>query len=314
MSALLPELEGPALARQRALLCRLSRNAPRTLLIEGASETIRLEAGKYWAMLHNCPDSLATLQNGGEGAPCLDCAVCRQIALGEWNDLEIFDGRISNRQDEENPGPIKALRMENIRELKSLLASSPRGSGRRVILAQGIGISREEAQNSLLKVLEEPAPYNLFVLLVTQRRQILPTLVSRSFCLTFPWTGSEKEGADSAQYAAELGNFLATGQGFLEKMAQKGQMDASRAGQLVHEMQKAIVRAAAGKGSDQKNSLAAFFGRLNALEIARVSIWLSESFEMLDLGVAPARVLEGLATRLFMLGRKGPDQPRAMKL
>ena len=304
MNGILPALANSAYERHRDALAKLAKNPPRTLLIEGATENCRLEAGKFWAMLHNCPASLAFLKNSGKGAPCLNCPVCKQISQGEWNDLQIFDGRISNRQDDENPGTIKALRMENIRNLKALLASKPKNDGQRVILVQGMGISREEAQNSLLKALEEPAPGNLFVLLVSQRQQILPTLASRSFCFTFPWGSSSQEAAGEIKLLAELVGFLKTGHGFLDKISQKGQFDSSIAGNLLLEMQKALVRAASQKDISSPDTLDAFFARQNVAQIAQISRWIAESLEMLDLGVAPARVLEGLATRLFISGKQ----------
>ena len=76
--------------------------------------------------------------------------------------------------------------MQRVRELKSRLRDAPHGQGRRVVLLMGLSLNRDEAANALLKALEEPSPTTVFVLLAPQREQLLPTLVSRSFCLTLP--------------------------------------------------------------------------------------------------------------------------------
>lgn len=306
MSSLLPELDQPLYASALQILGRLAMQPPPVLLLEGATADVRMAAGKYWAMLHNCRQAHEKLLAGEAVEPCMICPSCRQIVAEDFTDLHIFDGRISNRMDEEKPGPIRAMRMENMRELKGQLASKPRGSGKRVILMQGIGVTREEAQNCLLKTLEEPSPYNLFVLLTTQRQQLLPTLVSRSFCLTLPWTGSA-DGApegEIAEWLTQLENFLATGRGFLDKAAQKGQMDSALAANLVLETQKSLARAMANVNMEAQRPMDALFGKLPPAALVSASRWLAESLDMLEPGVSSARVMEALATRLFLLCRK----------
>lgn len=306
MPALLSELDDPLYAGKLEILENLAVEPPAALLLEGGTERLRLAAGKYWAMLQNCPQAQTRMRQGEKPVPCCNCATCRQIANEDWIDLLIFDGRISNRLDEEKPGLIRAMRMENMRELRSRLASAPRGEGKRVILLQGIGATREEAQNSLLKVLEEPAPHNLFVLLVGQRQQILPTLVSRSFCLALPWRSSVdgQPPEELADLLAQMENFLLSGRGFLDKIAQKGKLDANQAALLVLELQKALVRAMTKSDSAKKTGLDTVFARLDARGIATASRWLSESLDMLGPGVAPARIMEALASRLFLLCRQ----------
>lgn len=306
MPELLPELEKPLYANALDMLGRLAIHPPPVLLLEGATADVRMAAGKYWAMIHNCRQTQAKLQAGHACRPCMTCQECRQIVSEEYTDLHIFDGRISNRMDEEKPGPIRAMRMENMRELKGLLASRPRGRGKRVILLQGIGITREEAQNSLLKTLEEPASGNLFVLLATQRQQVLPTLVSRSFCLTLPWTGScdATPDGEAADWLVQMENFLKTGQGFLDKISRKGQVDQVLAGSILLEMQKSLARAMSKKKMEAQRPLDGLFGKLSAAGLVSVSRWIGESLDMLEPGVSPARVMEALATRLFLLCRQ----------
>ena len=160
---LFQDISTPDFDRIREVLHRLAANPPQVLLLEGGTEPQRLAAARYWAGCVNCP------QPGGEGGPCLVCPTCMQIDAGEHLDVLAYDGRISNADDEAHPGPIRALNMDNIRELKQKLRDAPHGQGRRVVLLMGVEQNRSNAANALLKALEEPSPSSCFVLLACQK-------------------------------------------------------------------------------------------------------------------------------------------------
>ena len=112
---LFQDISTPDFDRIREVLHRLAANPPQVLLLEGGTEPQRLAAARDWAACVNCQ------QPGGEGGPCLICPTCMQIDAGEHLDVLAYDGRISNADDEAHPGPIRALNMDNIRELKQKL-------------------------------------------------------------------------------------------------------------------------------------------------------------------------------------------------
>ncbi|MDE7372392.1 MAG: DNA polymerase III subunit delta' [Desulfovibrio sp.] len=300
-------IAGEDFARLRGVLDRLALAPPQTLLLEGGSEAGRLGLGRYWAGASNCPQALAAAARGEPATPCVACPVCMQIEAGEHLDVLAYDGRIGNREDEENPGPVMAFNMRRARELKSRLRDAPHGPGRRVVLLMGLSPARDEAANALLKALEEPSDHTVFVLLAPQREQLLPTLVSRSFCLTLPWTETLAPDAGVAAWEASLADFLRTGRGFLEKAAARGGLDAAQAADLLLSCQKALIHVlAGGTGAASETPLAAALAPLaDAPRAALCGRWLDEAQEMLRFGVAPARVMEGLASRLFVLLRGG---------
>lgn len=288
---------------QRASLERLALSPPQTLLLEGGTEAERLDLALHWAKTANCPSALASQAKDQPAVPCLDCVICRQLQANESLDLLIFDGRIGNRQDDEKPGPIRALRMENMRELKTLTTTAPHGNGKRVAIFQGMSQTREEALNSLLKTLEEPSPHTLFVLLTPQRQQLLPTLVSRSFCLTLPWKGSLESSEALKAWEESLAAFLAGDPAFLDRVGAKGAVDAPEASQIILACQRSLVSALAGRpGGSLAKALAPLCR--DARKAALLSNWLTEAQEMLTATVTPARVLEAFATRMFMLLRQ----------
>ena len=296
MDTLLPAIANAAFDRLKAVLDNLGAAPPQVLLLEGGSEAQRLDTARYWAMRINCPTA------GTTGAPCLACPSCLQIAAGEHLDLAAYDGRISNREDEENPGPVRAFNMERVRELKVRLRDAPHGQGRRVVLLMGLSLTRDEASNALLKALEEPSNTTVFVLLAPQREQLLPTLVSRSFCLTLSWPDCHADDPEMQPWEDALAQFLVQGQGFLDKVAGKGAIDASGATRLLLCCQKAMSRILSGRHNPAR-PLDAALVLLHGKGRAAACQWFAEAQEALNYGVTPARVLETLAARLFALRR-----------
>lgn len=296
MEELLPAIAGTAFDRVRRVLDRLGHAPPQVLLLEGGTEAQRMDAARYWAARINCP------QAAGAGVPCLQCPSCLQIAAGEHLDWAAYDGRISNRDDEENPGPVRAFNMERVRELKARLRDAPHGSGRRVVLLTGLGLTRDEAANALLKALEEPSPTTVFILLAPQREQLLPTLVSRSFCLTLPWPDSRSDDDGMHAWEGLLADFLQNGTEFLDKTSARGAVDAALAARLLLCCRKAMSRLLAGE-HDAGRPLDAALASLDDMGRATACRWFAEAQDALHYGVTPARVLEALAARLFTLRR-----------
>ena len=294
-SALFPELGGAALSRLRERLQRLGEQPPQVLLLEGGSEAQRLALARWWACRLKCPEP---------SAPCCACTVCRQVAAGEHLDILAYDGRISNKDDEENPGLVRAFNMDRVRELKSRLRDAPHGPGYRVVMLAGLTLARDEAANALLKSLEEPLPSTRFVLLCAQREQLLPTLVSRSLCLTLPWPHSASRDPELQPWEEALGEFLRCGRGLFERSSARNALDAALAGRILLACQKALARVLAGR-EDVDNPLDMALAGFDAPARALCGRWLAEAQEALTFAVGPARILEALAARLFALRQGG---------
>lgn len=277
----------------------LADRPPQTMLLEGGSEKSRLDHALYWAMLNNCPN--AAINSEGVLSPCLKCNTCHQILAYEFFDLLIYDGRISNTEDEDKPQLIKAMSKDNMDKLKQILGNSPKGGKNRIIIFLGIIKTREEAMNSLLKLLEEPPDSTLFIMLTPQRGQILQTLVSRAFCLSLPWIYNE-ENEDLIIWEKEIGEFLLTGKGLFDKFSSKGALTPELVYSLISLCQRALINAQENK---TKTSLSKFFVKIINIpqKLYQANQWLMESQEMLSATVNPARIMEGLITNLYILGK-----------
>lgn len=292
---LFASIAGVAFERFRSALDRLGNAPPQVLLLEGGREEDRLSMTGYWAARCNC----GNLRENA--APCLSCSVCLRIAAGEHSDVLVYDGRISNKEDEENPGVVRALTVDHARDLKRRLGEAPNGDGRRVVALMGIKQSRTDAANALLKVLEEPTPNTVFVLLAPQREQLLPTLVSRSFCLTLPFPDECVSDEESTEWEAGLAGFLRDGRDFFERVSAKNAISADMAARLLLACQKACGVLLAKDGKHAERPLVAALESFSARDLAVCCRWFAEAQEALNSSVTPVRVLQALAARMYVL-------------
>lgn len=73
----------------------------------------------------------------------------------------------------------KSIGVAQAREIKDFLRQKPFEKKIKAILVEDAQALTDEAQNSLLKVLEEPPSFALIILLVDKEGSLLPTVVSR---------------------------------------------------------------------------------------------------------------------------------------
>ncbi len=286
----------------RAVLCKLVSSPPQVLLLEGGSEDERLSLARFWATLHHCEQLNNPPHNLPESSPmepCGQCGACLHIGADIHADVLVYDGRISNTEDEENPQPIRALTKDNAVQMKSRVADTTSSGKKRVVIMNGIEMKRSPAANTLLKVLEEPSPTSVFVLLAPQREQLLPTLVSRSWVLTLPWPETHKIPEGLAHFEQGLATFLQEGRKWWSLTSAKGAVDAITATQVVLLCQKCLLPALAGVNS--QSPLAQCFAKLGDKERVMLVRSLEEAQESLLYNVHPARVLDALATQIFTL-------------
>ena len=76
------------------------------------------------------------------------------------------------------------IKIDQIRELKEFVSLKPVGDYKIVIIDRA-GKMNVQAQNALLKTLEEPPPGTVFILIAGGRGELLPTIVSRCQVLEF---------------------------------------------------------------------------------------------------------------------------------
>ena len=99
-------------------------------------------------------------------APCKKCNICRKVLENNHPDVITVD-------DPEH----KAVSVKLVRQAREDMYILPNESDYKIYLfPQELGI---EGQNALLKILEEPPQYGVFILLSNNPEQLLPTVRSR---------------------------------------------------------------------------------------------------------------------------------------
>jgi DNA polymerase-3 subunit delta' len=105
---------------------------------------------------------------------CGTCPSCLRIARGVHADVLIIE-----------PGDSGSIKVDQIREAIERSTFRPFEGRRRVVVVDEADAMIVEAQNALLKTLEEPPPSSVFVLVTTRPELLLPTVRSRCQRLRF---------------------------------------------------------------------------------------------------------------------------------
>lgn len=125
----------------------------------GTRGTGKTTIAKIFAKAVNC-------QHPVNGSPCNECAVCQSIASGASMNVVEIDAASNNGVD-------------NIREIRDEVKYSPTEGNYRVYIIDEVHMLSTGAFNALLKTLEEPPPYVIFILATTEVHKIPITVLSR---------------------------------------------------------------------------------------------------------------------------------------
>ena len=106
------------------------------------------------------------------GRPCGRCSVCRSIKEGTYLDVIEIDAASNNGVD-------------NIRELRESIKYPPASGRKKVYIIDEVHMLSSGAFNALLKTLEEPPEYVVFILATTEPQKLPATILSRCMRLDF---------------------------------------------------------------------------------------------------------------------------------
>ncbi len=154
-------------------LQRAACHGPRHAYIIGGPEHVgKTTLAHAFALALLCPDRDA------RGGACGQCATCRRIIRETHPDVSYFD---LARQALEDKGSSKhtSLTIQTVRTITSSLTLRPLERPWRVVVIDDVETMQSAAQEAFLKTLEEPPPYAVIVLLVTDPELLLSTVRSR---------------------------------------------------------------------------------------------------------------------------------------
>ena len=159
-----------AVKSQLAAECDAGR-FPHALLIEGAPGSGRRTLAHIIARAALCRDSDPSAR------PCGTCTACQKAVPPDLTELG---------------GDGAAIPVDTIRWLRDEAYLMPNESAYRVMILVGADNMRHEAQNALLKILEEPPAHVIFILTCDSRTAMLQTIQSRCVCLSLTPTTWEE--------------------------------------------------------------------------------------------------------------------------
>lgn len=125
----------------------------------GTRGTGKTTVAKIFARAVNCEHPV-------NGSPCGECQMCRAIAAGVSMNVIEIDAASNNGVD-------------NIREIVEEVAYSPTEGRFKVYIIDEVHMLSIGAFNALLKTLEEPPSYVIFILATTEAHKIPITILSR---------------------------------------------------------------------------------------------------------------------------------------
>lgn len=125
----------------------------------GTRGTGKTTVAKILARAVNCEHPV-------DGSPCGECPSCRQIAAGTSLNVVEIDAASNNG-------------VENIREIREQVQYPPTEGKYRVYIIDEVHMLSTGAFNALLKTLEEPPSYVIFILATTEVHKIPITVLSR---------------------------------------------------------------------------------------------------------------------------------------
>jgi DNA polymerase-3 subunit gamma/tau len=128
-------------------------------LFAGPKGTGKTTVARILAKALNC-------EKGPNSHPCMECEHCRAITSGTDIDVIEIDAA-SNRG------------IDEIRDLRESTRFVPARSRKKVFIVDEAHMLTKDACNALLKTLEEPPEYIVFILATTQPEKLPETIVSR---------------------------------------------------------------------------------------------------------------------------------------
>lgn len=172
---------GNARAKEQAARLFDAGHLPHAILIDGPAGCGKRTFARVLA-------AAAVCEGTGE-RPCGVCRQCQNARAGRHPDIT------------EQGGDGRTFPVDAVRALRTATAVGPNDAARKVFILANVQTMTEQAQNALLKLLEEPPAFALFLLTCDSRFRVLPTVRSR--CVQFSLGPVTEEEAAAALRAAD---------------------------------------------------------------------------------------------------------------
>ena len=159
-------------------------------LFSGPRGTGKTSTARILARSLNC-------ETGPTAQPCGTCASCVEIAKGVSPDVIEIDGA-SNTS------------VNDVREIKDEVLYAPQSSRKKIYIIDEVHMLSNSAFNALLKTIEEPPPYIVFIFATTEVHKVPATIRSRCQQFRFRLFSPELIRDKLVENASELGRAFDT--------------------------------------------------------------------------------------------------------
>lgn len=177
----------------------LLERLPHALLLHGAKGVGKLALAERFSQLLICEKRKPSSQ------PCGTCEACRWFLGGNHPDIRFLEPEslartASPAEDGEEPAakagkPSSQIKIEQARSLRDFVNVVSHRGGYRVVIVHPAEDMNAATANSLLKILEEPPPGAVFLLVSHRPARLLPTIRSRCVSVPVPVPDPKAAGA-----------------------------------------------------------------------------------------------------------------------
>ena len=133
------------------------------------SHAYLIEGGEGCGKTYFARFAAAAVLCTGDTPPCGKCPSCVKALAGSHPDLFYF-----------SPDKKASMGVETVRDIKKSLFFMPNDGDRKVYIIDDAQKMTVQAQNALLKFIEEPPASVLFFIVADKKESLLPTVVSRT--------------------------------------------------------------------------------------------------------------------------------------
>ena len=141
----------------------MSNKIGHAYLFTGTRGVGKTSIAKIFAKAVNC-------ESNKNGSPCFECETCNRLANESDINIIELDAASNNKVDD-------------IREIREKVKFTPVGAKYKVYIIDEVHMLTDSAFNALLKTLEEPPSYVIFILATTEIHKLPQTILSR--CIRF---------------------------------------------------------------------------------------------------------------------------------
>ena len=127
-------------------------------------------------------DLACTLVCRGDDKPCGECTQCKKAIAGIHPDISEYIPA----------GGVNSFHVDTVRNIINDAYIQPNEADYKIYILANAHCMNQNAQNALLKILEEPPKYVVFILTTNSKSALLSTVLSRSVCVTLEGVNIER--------------------------------------------------------------------------------------------------------------------------